>query len=424
MRRLFLSLVTVLTLTAVMVTAACVPAAPATSIPGTVVTIGFTTSITGKYVRESTDQTNGLKLWIDQVNEVGGIRLANGDIATLAYKTYDDQSDIAQTEALYQKLILEDNVDFLIGPYSSGLTNAAAPVADLNGKIMISAGAASNASFQRNYKSVYQIYTPASGYLTPALDILSTLDPAAKSIAILHEDEPFSKSAVQSVSDALLAQGFTVVYIESYPGGATDFSAYVQNLRAAQPDAILGGGHVADGMLLAQELAKQGVQAKLITLLVAPSDPSFGNLGNAALGITGPSQWEPDAAYSSISAFDAGLPWYGPSVPEFVLSYQQAYGKDPTYFAAGGYAAGLALQYAIEQAGTTQTDLVLAALDSTNIVTFFGRLQFDTAAETHGLQIGHEMVYMQWQQDTTGAMVKRVVWPVNLATAPLLYPIP
>jgi branched-chain amino acid transport system substrate-binding protein len=425
MKRSFRSFLMLLTLTAVLASTACVqPAETASPAPGSVVTIGFTTSLTGKYTRESADQTNGLILWIEQTNEAGGLRLANGEIVTLAYKTYDDQSDSAQTEAMYRKLVLEDKVDFLVGPYSSGLTNAATPVANLYRAILISPGAASDSSFQRNYTTVYQIYTPASRYLTPALDILSTLDPAAQRIAILHESDSFATTAALSIAPDLQAGGFSTVYAESYPTGTTDFGPFVQKIAAAQPDAILAGGHAADGVLLARELADQGVEAKLITLLISPAEPSFGDLGAAALGIMGPSQWEPDAAYSSISAFDAGLPWYGPTVPEFILSYQQAYGKDPTYFAAGGYAAGLVLQHAIENAGTLSPDLVLVALDSTNMATFFGRLQFDTSAKDHGLQIGHEMVYVQWQQDTSGAMVKRVVWPVNLATAPLLYPIP
>lgn len=424
MKHSLLPLMMLLALMTGMVHTACIPGAPPPPSSATVVTIGFTTSLTGKYVKESAYQTDGLKLWIEQVNESGGIHLANGEIVTLAYKTYDDQSDSAQTEAMYQKLILEDKVDFLIGPYSSSLTNAASPLADRHGKIMIAAGAASDASFQRGYRLLYQIHTPASRYLTPALDILSTLDPSANRIAILYKDDPFSLSVALALVAKLPAKKYLPIYLESYPPDTTDFSAYVRDISAARPDAILGGGHTADGILLAQELEKQGVQAKLIALLVAPSDPSFGELGSAALGVMGPSQWEPEAAYSPIRAFDANLPWYGPSGPEFTLAYQQAYGKSPTYHAASGYAAGLALQHAIEKAGVIETDQVAAALDATDIMTFFGRLRFDTSAQNHGLQIGHEMVFTQWQLDASGAMVKRVVWPVNVATAPLLFPLP
>jgi hypothetical protein len=57
-----------------------------------------------------------------------------------------------------------------------------------------------------------------------------------------------------------------------------------------------------------------------------------------------------------------------------------------------------------------------------NILTFYGRIQFDTSPESHGLQIGHSMIYIQWQGDG-GELAKQVVWPPEGATAETLYPI-
>jgi ABC-type branched-subunit amino acid transport system substrate-binding protein len=250
------------------------------------------------------------------------------------------------------------------------------------------------------------------------------VDPSAKRIAIVYESDTFATTAALSVASALQAKGFHTVYTESYQTGTTDFSSFVQKIANAKPDAILGGGHSQDGILLAQEMARQGVTAKLVVLLVSPSEPIFGDIGIPALGIIGPSQWEPEMAYSAANAYDSGIPFYGPSAPDFTLAYRQAYGKDPTYFAAGGYAAGLVLQRAIEQAGTLNQDAIRLTLDKTRIMTFFGFLQFDVSAKNHGLQNGHEMVYVQWQADASGHLVKRIVWPVNLAIAPLLYPKP
>jgi ABC-type branched-subunit amino acid transport system substrate-binding protein len=402
------------------------PPATPTPIPaGTIVVkIGFTTSMTGAYANESTSQTNGIKLWIQNVNDAGGIRLSSGETIRFAFKTYDDQSDAVQADALYKKLVNEDNVDFLFGPYSSALTNAAAPIANLNGKVMISAGAASDVSFQRNLQTVYQIYTPASRYLTPALDIISTVDPAANRIAILYESDTFATSAALALSSALPSRGFHAVYMESYETGTTDFSSFIQKIAAANPDVVLGGGQAADGKAIAQELVQEKVTARMVVLLVSPSESSFSDIGISALGFLGPSQWELDSSYSTTNAIDSGTPFYGPSGPEFALAYRQAYNETPDYFAAGGYAAGLVLQRAIERAGTLNQDAIVKALNEMKIMTFYGTLQFDTSAKNHGLQVGHEMVYVQWQLDTSGNLVKRVVWPVNLAIAPLTYPKP
>jgi branched-chain amino acid transport system substrate-binding protein len=81
------------------------------------------------------------------------------------------------------------------------------------------------------------------------------------------------------------------------------------------------------------------------------------------------------------------------------------------------------LQKAIETAGSLDTQAVKTALDNIDALTFFGHTKFDTSAENHGLQIGHSMVYIQWQKNDAGDLEKQVVWPAEGATADVLYPI-
>src|SRR5512133_2587660 len=99
--------------------------APATTNPpaagGKTAVIGFTASLTGSLNVESTRQNNGFKLWMDQVNAKGGIKLADGTIVKFASKFYDDESNKDRVQELYTKLVTEDKADFLISPYSSGL---------------------------------------------------------------------------------------------------------------------------------------------------------------------------------------------------------------------------------------------------------------------------------------------------------------
>jgi branched-chain amino acid transport system substrate-binding protein len=81
------------------------------------------------------------------------------------------------------------------------------------------------------------------------------------------------------------------------------------------------------------------------------------------------------------------------------------------------------LQAAIERAGSTDAAAVKEALDGLDVMTFFGRNTFDTSAEAHGLQIGHEMVYVQWQQDEAGNLAKQVIWPEEGKTADVITPV-
>ena len=126
------------------------------------VVIGFTSSLTGKQEVSSKRQVNGFTLWLNQINEAGGITLGDGTIVKFDFKTYDDESNTERVQELYTRLISEDNADFLISPYSSGLTSAASIVAEQNGKVMITTGAADDDAYKTGNTCLFQLYTPAS----------------------------------------------------------------------------------------------------------------------------------------------------------------------------------------------------------------------------------------------------------------------
>lgn len=382
--------------------------------------IGYTSSVTGKLNVESTRQTNGLNLWIEQVNAAGGVKLADGRTFLAEARFYDDESNNDRIQELYTRLATDDGADFLISPYSSGLAASASVIAEQYGKIMITTGAASDSNYEQGYTLVYQAYTPASKYLTGAIDFLQAHAADLKKIAIVHENDKFSTDVSTALNDYALAAGYEIVMFEGYDSGTTDFAPFINKIQEAAPDAILGGGHFQDGSTFARQLAEKNIAAPYVALLVAPPEPKFAELGDASLGIIGPSQWEPQAAYSAAAAEELGLAWYGPSVQEFIEAYTAEFGEEPSYHAAGGYVAGLILQEAIERAGTTDSAAVAAALDATDMLTFFGHIKFNTTPEQHGLQEGHEMVYVQWQAGEADILAKQVIWPEDAATAPAI----
>lgn len=398
-------------------TEAPAPAEPAkaTDVPAAVektAVIGFTASLTGKLNVESTRQNNGFKLWMDQVNAAGGIKLADGSVVKIASKFYDDESKTDRVQELYTKLVTEDKADFLLSPYSSGLADASAVIAEQYGKVMITTGAASDGTYKKGYTLVYQAYTPASRYLTGALDSMANADANAKKLAIIHENDKFSSDVADKLKTYAESKGYEIAVYEGYDTGTTDFAPIINKIPA-DVDAVMGGGHFADGQQFAKAMSEKGIKAKFISLLVAPPEPKFAEIGDAAVGIVGPSQWEPQAAFT---------PDYGPTGADFIAAYKAAYNEDPSYHAAGGYVAALILQKAIEAAGSLETEAVKTALDATNMVTFFGPIKFDTSAEAHGLQTGHEMIFIQWQKDASGALAKQVIWPLAGKTADLVYP--
>lgn len=396
--------------------------APPVVVPDPVtMTIGFTASITGKYEVASAAQVNGFNLWMEQINAAGGVVLSDGTVVTFDSVSYDDESNTERVQELYTRLATEDQADFMISPYSSGLTSAAALIAEQYGTLMITTGAASDATYKQGYEHIFQAYTPASRYLTGAVDLLKHTDPSVTKLAFVHENDKFSTDVVAAAVAYAESLGYEVVLYEGYASETADFAPFINKIEASAPDAILGGGHMVDGTAFARQLFEKGTPVKFFALLVAPPEPAFADLGDAAVGVIGPSQWEPLAGFSAETAGDAT--WFGPSSADFNSAYVSAYGAEPSYHGAGGYVAGLMLEMAIRNADSVEPAELKVALEALDVLTFYGAIKFDTSAESHGLQIGHSMIYAQWQKDADGNLVKQVVWPVAGATAPTIYPL-
>jgi branched-chain amino acid transport system substrate-binding protein len=387
-----------------------------------VVTIGFTASLTGSQEVSSKRQVDGFHLWMRRVNESGGIRLRDGSTVTFAEKSYDDESVKERVQELYTRLVARDRADFLISPYSSGLTAAAAVIAEQNGKVMITTGAADDDTYRQGYTGIFQLYTPGSRYFTSTLDLLKRLDPGAK-IAVVHERDKFSSGVVAGLIPYAAASGLEVVMVESYASDTADFGPVINKIAGSGATAVLGGGHYPDGSTLARQLHGRVGAVRFIGLLVAPPDTKFAELGEAARGVTGPSQWEAKITHSPAEAKALGIGWFGPTGDDFVAAFADATGREPTYHAAGGYAAGLVLEKAILDAGSTDSRAVRQALDAMDILTFFGRIRFDTSAAEHGLQTGHNMVVIQWQKKPDGGLAREVVAPPDVATSPVTFPL-
>jgi len=380
--------------------------------------IGFSASQTGAQNVASKKQTEGIQLWVDDVNKAGGIKLKDGTVLKPQIKFYDDESKTDRVQQLYTKLINDDKVDFLLSPYSSGLVKAAAVVSEQNGKVMITAGGADDATMEQGFKYIYQVYTPASKYLTGAIDLIGKLDPSIKKIAIVNEKDSFSTSVVQAAQPYATGKGFQVVLSEGYDTGTKDFAPFINKIIAAAPDAIVGGGHFDDGTTFAKQLYEKKVNARVIALLVAPPEPTFADIGDAAQFIIGPSQWETQVKYSAEAAKAANLPYYGLTAKDFTDRYTTKYSAPPSYHSAGGYAAGQVLQKALEDAGSTDPEKVRAALDKMDLMLFYGHVKFSTDAKTHGKQIAHDMVYVQWQKDSyTNRLATQIVWPPEAKSA-------
>jgi branched-chain amino acid transport system substrate-binding protein len=357
--------------------------------------IGASLSLTGTYAKPGTYQKEGYEVCADELNAKGGLLGRK-----VEFVMYDDQSSTQTAQRLYEKLITEDKVDVVMGPYSSGITESVAGITEKYKKVMVSPLAATTSIFRQGRKYIFMVISPAEVYLEGLVDMAAKR--GLKTIAIVNEDTLFPKATVAGTAELAKKRGLQIVLQESYPKGNTDFSAMLVKIKAANPDVIAAATYFDDAVAITRQMKELNVNPKMFGVTVGGDIPEFYTLlKQNAEYVYGSTQW------------DEALPY--PGQKEFLAAYGKKFKHEASYHAAAGYAGCLIYAEAAKRAKSLDSDLVRAELLKLKIRTAFG----DYAVDQDGFQIAHKMVMIQWQD------AKRlVVWPDDLANGKLRYPTP
>ena len=357
--------------------------------------IGASLSLTGTYAQPGSYQKEGYELCQDHLNAKGGLLGRK-----VEFVFYDDQSMPATGVRLYEKLITEDKVDAVMGPYSSPITEAVANVSEKYQKVMVSPLAATTSIFKKGRKYIFMVISPAEAYLDGLVDMAAKR--GLKTIAVINEDTLFTKASAVGVAEIAKKKGMQVVFQEAYPKGNTDFSALLTKLKAANPDVIAASTYFDDAVAITRQMKELNVNAKMYGVTVGGDLPKFYELlKQNAEYVYGATQWEGNLPY--------------PGQKEFVDSYQKKFGHEPVYHSAAGYAGCVIYGEAVKRAGTLDSDKVRDQLLKLETRTFFG----DYKVDGDGFQVAHKMVMFQWQDGK-----KVTVWPDDLANGKPRYPTP
>jgi branched-chain amino acid transport system substrate-binding protein len=361
----------------------------------TPIRIGASLSLTGTYAKLGTYQKEGYELCAEQLNAKGGLLGRK-----VEFVVYDDQSTPATGVRLYEKLLTEDKVDAVMGPYSSPITEAVANVTEKYQKVMVSPLASTTSIFKKGRKYIFMVISPAEVYLEGLVDMAAKR--GLKTLAIINEDTLFTKSAAVGTADLAKKKGMQVVFQEAYPKGNTDFSALLIKVKAANPDVLAAATYFDDAVAITRQMRELDVNPKMFGVTVGGDLPEFYNLlKQNAEYVYGSTQWE------------AALPY--PGQKEFVAAYTKRFGREPVYHSAAGYAGCVIYAEAVKRAGTLDSDKVRAELLRLEMKTPFG----DYKVDQDGFQVGHKMVMLQWQDGK-----KVTVWPDELASGKARFPTP
>jgi branched-chain amino acid transport system substrate-binding protein len=372
------------------------------------ITFGAVVSLTGSLATEGHLTKEGYDFWARYVNSHGGLRVGS-QTYDVEIKFADDESNPRTTAKLVEGMITDEHVDFILGPYGSATTFAAATVAERYAVPMAEGAGAAERIFNQGYHYTFGVLSPARKYLVGMIEYAVKRNPRPRTIAIAAANDAFSlevqQGAVQSAND----HGIRVVYADRYADDADSVNAVAAAIKAVHPDVVLNAGHLKDALQLHRALKAQHVNAMMYGYSVGPDTPDFrATLGGDAQAVLGSAQWSSAVSYRGEAGF------YG-SARTYANAFAREVGHDPDYHNAQATAACLAFQYALKRAGTTDRAAVRDALAKLDVVTFFGLLKFDD----RGLNVFKPMVVNQIQNQKL-----LTVYPYRLADAKPIYPSP
>lgn len=355
-------------------------------------------SLSGQFQAQGRQALAGLQAWARDANQQAP------DSFTIIH--YDDASERSMVEEVTRRLIVDDQVDILIGPYSSVLTSAAARVAGAHGKLLWNQGGASDDVYRQGNHWIVGVLTPASRYLSGLLPLVRERDPSASTVALVRASSgEFPLAVCSGVVETAGDLGFDIFLNAEFAATSDDFTPVIEEIRSSRPDIVVLVGRVRNDLRLARQLADSDLGVGAVVAVAAGIQGFQDDLGSLSDRFVGPSQWEPEARE---------VPDFGPTGEQVVASLARDGHQHVDYPMAQAYAAGLVVQRCLAEAGSADDSAMREAAASLRFSTFYGDFAID--GET-GCQIGRETLLVQWQEGQ-----KVVVWPPQRARGALVYP--
>lgn len=289
---------------------------------------------------------------------------------------------------------LEKRPDVLFGPYGSGpmLTTARSCT-----RLIWNHGGASSRLARPFFPQVINVLSPASAYFAGILQVIHSFDPTARTVSLFHSTTGFGRDVATGAKNEATRLQMTMQAVPFKSSQVLETAATVPG-----GDILLVAGNFADERAVAPLLLSRNW--RFTAFVGAGVEEVLTSLGDLREGLIGPAQW---VAHTSLR------PDEGPDARWLVTHYHQEEGIDPPYAAAQAFAAGILYARCLRGTRDIRDGAIQVAAQKLVCQTLFGKFQLDPES---GLQTGHQVVVVQWQQGR-----RRVVWPPEQAERPLVF---
>ncbi|AEV16339.1 Twin-arginine translocation pathway signal [Thermus sp. CCB_US3_UF1] len=334
---------------------------------GRTVRIGYSISKTGPYATGAGITTlPNYRLWVEEVNAAGGLKLASGP-ARIAVVEYDDRSSPEEAIRNIERLITQDKVDFVLPPWGTAMNLAVAPVFARHGypQVAVTNLSEKTPELVRRWPSYFSFLGLPSQYAEALALLLRNLAAAGKGgrrVAVVHTDDEFGLELSGAFRRAAQKEGLELVYFQSYPQGFSDFQSLLNAVKGRNPDAFVAFSYPAETLALPEAAAVVGFNPAVFFLGVGTAFPVFRQrYGARAEGIMGLGGVAPNQA------------WRG-----YLERHQAVTGQEPDRWASQAtYASLQALKAAIETAGKVDRFQIVRLLRQETFDTILGPLRLE-----------------------------------------------
>lgn len=340
------------------------------------IVLGSVLSLTGKYSTSGTHTKNGYEYAISKIKQKGGVKVA-GKCYNFKVIYRDDESRVDRAVAMAEWLINEEKVQYMLGPYSSALTSAIAPVTEKYQVPMIEAEGASRALFNKGYQYLFAVLSTSEQYLSPAITLAAKqanergFGPGSVKVALAVANDPFSLDVRAGVlADAELF-GMQIVLDEKLSQDATNMSDILSRVKSLKPDLFIVSGYSQGAATAVWQIDEKNIKVPMIAMTHCEAANITGYYGAAANNILCATQWAETLTYED--------ELFG-SAPEYEEGFKAAFpeyrGKSVPYQSAQASAAVYVFKDAFERAGTMDRKQVRDAIAATDLYTFYGHIKF------------------------------------------------
>ena len=368
------------------------------------IVIGISLPLTGDFSEPGKGIQRGYEAWAEYVNANGG--LLGRDVRL---EMLDDQSSAERVAADYEKLINQEQVDLIVGPFSTRLVIPAAQVAQDYGYLFVEPAGAAPEVFEEGFDNLFYAAPAVADdhYKLLAEHILAMPEAERpKTAAYASMDDPFAQGTAYGLKDALEEGGIKTVVDEVYPPNTTDFSSIAAKIADSKADMVVGGSQYQDGVNLIVALQQLNYQPKLAAFSTAPTETEFAEaIGDKTQGIIAPTGYTTKADY--------------PENQEFVKFYEEKHGEAPGEDEANAWTTGQVVAAAVEAVECAEPDpdcqsKLIDWLHENEVETVVGPLSWDDKGRP---QSAH--MIQQWVDGEI-----KIVLPEDQAEAEFVYPKP